>query len=122
MSGLFDVQCWDLARAFLEDHEPKPSPAELERHTNQLAELIQKTIEDYLQFDVKSAYRLDVYRVMLPTETDAWPVVTTFRGPTAQACLDQAARAFPNREDALGSLAWTTPVPVGPDEKNERDR
>ena len=47
---LYDTKCFDLAEAFLEDEDL--SKDELENHSDQLAKLIQKTIEDFIEYDM----------------------------------------------------------------------
>jgi len=51
-------------------------------------------------------YRLDIYRVR--PDTDTWPVVDTIRAESEEACRHEADRRYPNSEDRLGSLHWTT--------------
>jgi len=42
----YDQQCYDLAKSFLNDEIPAGKPADVD----ELAQLIQTTIEDYIQY------------------------------------------------------------------------
>ncbi len=44
---LYDIKCLDLAEAFLEDHSHLNTAA----NADELAGLIQKTIEDFIQYE-----------------------------------------------------------------------
>ena len=44
----YDKKCWDLADDFLADSDKSYTPAAVEA----LAQLIQTTIEDFIEFDV----------------------------------------------------------------------
>jgi len=58
-------------------------------------------------------YRLDSHRVI--PGTDTWPVVDVIVAPTPETCLAEADHKYPNAEDRLGSLHWTTPKIVTED-------
>jgi N-acetyl-anhydromuramyl-L-alanine amidase AmpD len=63
----YDPKCGDLARSFLEDEVPEPS----EDQVAALAQLIQDTIETFLQFDPIMGHQ-DILKKCDHAEGRAW--------------------------------------------------